>query len=127
MLRLIRVAMKDPTKAIGFPVFFSVVLILKVLRTKVRKAEATDPWELLRDVPVLARKFRNDELVPQTRSFIVKQLLKDLLSEKASKDHVYVTSLKKIGKGEIKDETGDFFHVSVVFDCITFLPYRGEI
>lgn len=88
--------------------------------------------ELLRDVPVLAKNFKSDKFGPQTRSFIVSRLLKDLLSEKASKDHGYflgVTSLKKIGKGEVVDKSGDVFYVSfpVVFNCRTFLPYKGEI
>ena len=88
--------------------------------------------ELLRDVAVLAKNFRNDELVPRNQSVIVTRLLKDLLSEKASRDHGYflaVTRLKKIGKGEVVDKSGDVFYVSfpVVFNCRTFLPYKGEI
>lgn len=83
--------------------------------------------ELVRDVPVLAENFKRD--IPISQQSIIKRLLEDLLREKASKDHGYflaVTSLKRIGKGEVVDESGDVFF-PVVFNCRTFLPFRGEI
>ncbi|GKU85837.1 hypothetical protein SLEP1_g454 [Rubroshorea leprosula] len=83
--------------------------------------------ELLRDVPVLAGNLDRNGLIPQ-RS-IVNRLLEDLFIEKSSRDHGYflaVTGLKKIGKGEAVDESGDAFF-PVVFNCRTFLPCSGEV
>ncbi|KAF3456867.1 hypothetical protein FNV43_RR01521 [Rhamnella rubrinervis] len=83
--------------------------------------------ELVRDVPVLAENFKRD--IPISQQSIITRLLEDLLREKASKDYGYflaVTSLKRIGKGEVVDESGDVFF-PIVFNCRTFLPLRGEI
>jgi len=83
--------------------------------------------ELLRDVAVLAENL--DRYGHISQRSIITRLLEDLLGEKASKDHGYflaVTSLKSIGKGEVVDESGDVFF-PVVFNCRTFLPFKGEI
>jgi DNA-directed RNA polymerase-4/5 subunit 7 len=84
--------------------------------------------ELVRGVVVLAEKLDKDSLVT-SRSVITTQLLEDLLSEKASKDHGYflkVTALKKIGKGQISDDSRKMLF-PVAFICRTFIPYQGEI
>ncbi|XP_048332682.1 DNA-directed RNA polymerase V subunit 7-like [Ziziphus jujuba] len=83
--------------------------------------------ELVRDVAVLAENFKKD--VPISQGSIITQLLENLLQEKATKDHGYflsVTSLKRIGKGEVVEESGNVLF-PVVFNCRTFLPIKGEI
>ncbi|KAL6189523.1 hypothetical protein ACLB2K_040911 [Fragaria x ananassa] len=84
--------------------------------------------ELVRGVVVLAEKLDKDSPF-SSKSVITTQLLKDLLKEKASKDHGYflkVTALKKVGTGQILDHSRKMlFHVA--FSCRTFIPLQGEI
>ncbi|TQD90176.1 hypothetical protein C1H46_024282 [Malus baccata] len=79
------------------------------------------------EVAVLPENLDQDRLV-STRT-VVTRLLEDLLREKADKDLGYflaVTGLKRIGKGEVVDNSGDVFF-PVVFNCRMFLPCKGEI
>ncbi|CAK7327187.1 unnamed protein product [Dovyalis caffra] len=83
--------------------------------------------EVCSNVRMVAEKLDRNGSVSQ-RS-IITQLLKELLSTKASKDHGYflaVTNLKSIGKGEVMNKTGDVLFC-VVFNCRTFMPMKGEI
>lgn len=83
--------------------------------------------ELRRNVAIVAENLNKDVFL--SRRYIVTQLLEDLLKEKATEEHGYflaVTRLKKIGNGEIVDDSA---HMSfpVLFNCRTFLPSKGEI
>ncbi|XP_058086320.1 DNA-directed RNA polymerase V subunit 7-like isoform X2 [Magnolia sinica] len=60
---------------------------------------------------------------------IILHLLEDISSRKATKDHGYflaVTTLKSIGEGKVRELAGDVLF-PVVFSCITFKPFKGEI
>ncbi|XVF38351.1 hypothetical protein REPUB_Repub20aG0093900 [Reevesia pubescens] len=83
--------------------------------------------ELQRDVKVHVRNLNRNGLV--SRRSILACLLKDLFKEKACEDHGYflaVTSLKRICKGDIMDESG-IMVFTVVFTCRTFKPLKGEV
>ncbi|KAF6173453.1 hypothetical protein GIB67_027148 [Kingdonia uniflora] len=61
------------------------------------------------------------------RSVIVK-LMEEFANQKATKDHGYhiaVTTLEKIGEGKVREQGGVLF--PVIFNCITFKPFMGEI
>ena len=85
--------------------------------------------ELVRDVEVTVEKEKRDGV--NLQRYIITCLLENLLKEKASKDHGYflaVTSLKSIGKGEVKNESeSQCVSFPITFSCRTFLPLEGEI
>ncbi|XP_031479414.1 DNA-directed RNA polymerase V subunit 7-like [Nymphaea colorata] len=60
---------------------------------------------------------------------IIIQLLEDIADMHASGEHGYflaVTKLKKCDRGRVRDLTGEVVF-TVVFDCLTFKPVKGEI
>ncbi|CAN6439470.1 unnamed protein product [Victoria cruziana] len=60
---------------------------------------------------------------------IIIQLLEDIANMRASSEHGYllaVTKLKECHRGRVKDLTGEVVF-TVVFDCLTFKPVKGEI
>ncbi|PSR92787.1 DNA-directed RNA polymerase V subunit like [Actinidia chinensis var. chinensis] len=60
---------------------------------------------------------------------IITRLLDDFSTKKATKENGYflaVTTLDNIGEGRVRQHTGDVLF-PVLFTCITFRPYRGEI
>ncbi|KAK9289219.1 hypothetical protein L1049_017693 [Liquidambar formosana] len=62
------------------------------------------------------------------RSIIIR-LLDDFSSKKATKDLGYflaVTTLESIGEGKVRQHSGDVLF-PVVFSCLTFKLFRGEV
>ncbi|XP_010274179.1 PREDICTED: DNA-directed RNA polymerase V subunit 7-like [Nelumbo nucifera] len=60
---------------------------------------------------------------------IILGLLEEFANKKATKDHGYfiaVTTLVSIGKGKVRQESGNVLF-PVVFSCITFKPFKGEV
>ncbi|KAF8394330.1 hypothetical protein HHK36_020538 [Tetracentron sinense] len=60
--------------------------------------------------------------------FIIVRLLQEFSSRKATKEHGYflaVTTLDNIGEGKVREQGDVLF--PVVFSCLTFKPFRGEI
>lgn len=60
---------------------------------------------------------------------IILRLLEDISKRKATKEHGYflaVTTLNQIGDGKVREMTGDVLF-PVVFSCIAFKPFKGEI
>ncbi|RWR88880.1 DNA-directed RNA polymerase V subunit 7 [Cinnamomum micranthum f. kanehirae] len=60
---------------------------------------------------------------------IILRLLDDISKRKATKEHGYflaVTTLNHIGDGKVREMSGDVLF-PVVFSCITFKPFKGEI
>ncbi|KAF9619104.1 hypothetical protein IFM89_005118 [Coptis chinensis] len=60
---------------------------------------------------------------------VIIRLLEDFASRKATKDHGYflaLTTLNTIGEGKVRQESGGVLF-PVVFNCITFKPFKGEV
>ncbi|KAI3974606.1 hypothetical protein MKX01_000118 [Papaver californicum] len=60
---------------------------------------------------------------------IMLQLLEDFSNRKSNEDYGYFlapTVLERIGDGKIRQDSGDVLF-PVVFNCITFKPFKGEI
>ncbi|PIA29218.1 hypothetical protein AQUCO_06100013v1 [Aquilegia coerulea] len=60
---------------------------------------------------------------------IIVRLMDDFAVRKATKDHGYflaLTSLNSIGEGKVRQDSGGVLF-PVVFSCITFKPFKGEI
>ncbi|KAL5988966.1 hypothetical protein ACLOJK_027068 [Asimina triloba] len=60
---------------------------------------------------------------------IILHLLEDIAYRKATKEHGYflaVTSLNSVAEGKVRELTGEVVF-TVVFNCITFKPFKGEI
>ncbi|OVA05324.1 RNA polymerase Rpb7 [Macleaya cordata] len=83
--------------------------------------------ELPRNVVIPPDQLDGEGLILQ-RSIIIR-LLEDFSSRKATQEHGYFvapTTLERIGEGKVRQDSGDVLF-PVVFTCITFKPFRGEI
>ncbi|KAI3890166.1 hypothetical protein MKW92_037137 [Papaver armeniacum] len=81
------------------------------------------PW----NVVVPAKQLHNEGLLLQEA--IILQLLEDFSDHKATSEYGYFvapTSLERIGDGKVRQDSGDVLF-PVVFNCITFKPFRKEI
>eukprot|EP00262_Sarcandra_glabra_P007931 TRINITY_DN21060_c0_g1_i1.p1 TRINITY_DN21060_c0_g1~~TRINITY_DN21060_c0_g1_i1.p1 ORF type:complete len:177 (+),score=21.41 TRINITY_DN21060_c0_g1_i1:177-707(+) len=81
------------------------------------------PWN------VVVPPERLDEKGLMLQRAIILQLLEDISNRKATKDHGYfvaVTALKSIGDGKVRELTGDVLF-PIVFKCVNFKPFKGEI
>ncbi|KAI3880753.1 hypothetical protein MKW92_027283 [Papaver armeniacum] len=66
---------------------------------------------------------------PLLQRSIMLQLLEDFSNRKGNSDYGYFlapTVLERIGDGKIRQDSGDVLF-PVVFNCITFKPFKGEI
>ncbi|KAI3869078.1 hypothetical protein MKX03_005020 [Papaver bracteatum] len=81
------------------------------------------PW----NVVVPAKQLHSEGLLLQEA--IILQLLEDFSDHKATSEYGYFvapTSLERIGDGKVRQDSGDVLF-PVVFNCITFKPFREEI
>ncbi|KAI3997744.1 hypothetical protein MKX01_007631 [Papaver californicum] len=82
------------------------------------------PW----NVVVPAEQLHGEGLL--LHRAIILQLLEDFSNRKATLDCGYFmappTVLERIGEGKVRQDSGDVLF-PVVFNCITFKPFEGEI
>ncbi|KAI3995129.1 hypothetical protein MKX01_031931 [Papaver californicum] len=83
--------------------------------------------ELSWNVVVSAEQLHGEGLLLQRA--IILQLLEDFSNRKATSEYGYFvapTALERIGDGKVRQDSGDVLF-PVVFKCITFRPFKGEI